>query len=441
MSMETIAAKIPSGRWWHILPPTIIIYIIAYMDRMNISFAMAGGMNEALGMSLTMSGFSAGIFFFGYLVLQVPGGHWAEHGSAKKFIAYTIVAWGSLSGLTGFVQEGWQLLVMRFLLGVSEGGLYPAILIIIANWFPSKEIGRANAIFLMSLPLSAVVTSPVSGWIIEAYDWRSLFYLEGVISLALLFIWLPLISDRPKDAKWISKEERDYLETTLAREKAERQAIFDKAGKGNTTYKQLLMNKHLWMMALIYLCYTTGQFGYTIWLPTILKNLTKMSLTNVGWLSTLPFIMALGGLYIFGALSDKSGNRRLYTSMSLGGFAVFFTLATFFPGQVWLSFSLLVITGLFTKSMQSTFWSMPALLFSSGISGGARGFINGLGSLGGFTGPTFVGWLATMTGDMTAGIYGLVFILILGAAVTMMLPKVTAGFGNVAETMRPPVKK
>jgi sugar phosphate permease len=439
MSMDTGAAKIPRGRWWHILPPTIIIYIIAYMDRMNISFAMAGGMNESLGLSMTMSGFSAGIFFFGYMVLQIPGGHWAEHGSAKRFIMYTIIGWGVISGITGLVQSGWQLLLMRFLLGVAEGGLYPAILVIIANWFPSKEIGRANAIFLMSLPLSAVVTSPVSGWIIQTNDWRWLFYLEGVISLALLFIWMPLMSDRPSDAKWISKEEKDFLVTTLAREKAERQAIFEKAGTHVVSYKKLLTDKYLWMMTLIYLCYTTGQYGYTIWLPTILKNLTKMSLTNVGWLSTLPFIMALGGLYVFGALSDKTGNRRLYTAMSIGGFAVFFTCATLFPGQIWFSFFLLVITGFFTKSMQSTFWSMPPVLFASGLSGGARGFINGVGNLGGFAGPTLAGWLASMTGDMKYGIYGLVCALLLGTAVTMLLPKVTAGFANGKAEAKKPV--
>ena len=441
MSMETVGAKIPSGRWWHILPPTIIIYIIAYMDRMNISFAMAGGMNESLGLSMTMSGFSAGIFFFGYMVLQIPGGHWAEHGSAKRFIMYTIIGWGVISGLTGFVQNGWQLLTMRFLLGVAEGGLYPAILILIANWFPTKEIGRANAIWLMSMPLSAVVTGPVSGWIIQTYNWRSLFYLEGVISLALLFIWMPLISDNPSEAKWISKEEREFLVTTLAREKVERQAVFDKAGTGKVSYKKLFADKHLWMMTLIYVCYTTGQNGYTIWLPTILKNLTKMSLTNVGWLSALPFIMALGGLYMFGALSDKSGNRRLNTAVSIGGFAVFFTFATLFPGQIWFSFFLLVITGVFTKALQSPFWAMPALLFTAGRSGAARGFINGFGNLGGFIGPPLTGWLASTTGDMKYGIYGLACILLLGSAVTMMLPKVTAGFAKVdAEAQKPTVK-
>jgi len=218
------------------------------------------------------------------------------------------------------------------------------------------------------------------------------------------------------------------LVATLAREKAERQAVFDKTGTSTVSYKKLLADKHLWMMTLIYLCYTTGQYGYTIWLPTILKNLTKMSLTNVGWLSSLPFVMALGGLYIFGALSDKSGNRRLYTAISNAGFAVFFLCATLFPGQIWFSFILLVITGLFTKSMQSTFWAMPSVLFTSGLSGGARGFINGFGNLGGFAGPTLAGWLASMTGDMKYGIYGLVCSLLLGAVVTMMLPKVTASF-------------
>ncbi|MDR3564736.1 MAG: MFS transporter [Negativicutes bacterium] len=428
MTMEMATQKIPNARWLRIIPPTIIVYIIAYMDRMNISFAMAGGMNEALGLSLTVSGLSAGIFFLGYMVLQAPGGHIAEHGSAKKFILWTIIAWGIISGLTGFVQNDWQLLTMRFLLGVAEGGVYPAILVIIAKWFPSKEIGRANALFLMSLPLSAVITNPISGWIISAYDWRWLFYMEGVLSLALIAIWLPLISDKPEDAKWISKEEKEYLVTTIAAEKAEREALFkEKVGNTGGSYKELLTNKYLWMMALIYVCQATGQYGYTIWLPTLLKDLTKLSLTNVGWLSSLPFVAALGGLYLFGALSDKSGNRRIYTALSLVGFSAFFTIATLLSGYIWLSYGLLVVTGFFTKSIQSTFWSMPSLLFAPGVSGGARGIINGIGNLGGIIGPTFVGWATMMTGNMKVGIYGLVGTMLLGAVLTMMLPKITAG--------------
>jgi MFS family permease len=418
---------IPNKRWVRIIPPTIVIYIIAYMDRMNISFAIAGGMNKSLGLSMTSSGLAAGIFFFGYLLLQLPAGHIAEHGSARRYILWTIVGWGGISLLTAFVQNAWQLVGMRFLLGVAEGGIYPAILTIISNWFPTKETGRANAFFLMSLPLSTLITNPVSGWIVANSDWRWLFIMEGCVSLALICVWLPLISDHPEQAKWISKEEKEYLVETLRAEKAKRQIAFNLASAGGWSYKNLFADKNLWLMVMLFICYTSGQYGYSIWLPTLVRNLTGKSLAIVGWLTALPFVSALAGLYLFGALSDKTRNPRLCTALSLGGFGIFFWFATLFPGQVWLSFALLVLTGVFTKSMQGPFWAMPALLFPPGFSGGTRGVLNALGNLGGFVGPFLFGWLATFTGNMKFGIYGLAFLLLLGSAITMCLPSVTAG--------------
>ena len=418
---------IPNKRWVRIIPPTIIIYIIAYMDRMNISFAIAGGMNKSLGLSMTSSGLAAGIFFFGYLLLQLPAGHIAEHGSARRYILWTIVGWGGISLLTAFVQNAWQLVGMRFLLGVAEGGIYPAILTIISNWFPTKETGRANAFFLMSLPLSTLITNPVSGWIVANSDWRWLFIMEGCVSLALICVWLPLISDHPEQAKWISKEEKEYLVETLRAEKAKRQIAFNLASAGGWSYKNLFADKNLWLMVMLFICYTSGQYGYSIWLPTLVRNLTGKSLAIVGWLTALPFVSALAGLYLFGALSDKTRNPRLCTALSLGGFGIFFWFATLFPGQVWLSFALLVLTGVFTKSMQGPFWAMPALLFPPGFSGGTRGVLNALGNLGGFVGPFLFGWLTTFTGNMKFGIYGLAFLLLLGSAITMCLPSVTAG--------------
>ncbi|CUH94598.1 hypothetical protein P22_0664 [Propionispora sp. 2/2-37] len=426
---EVMVRKIPKGRWFHILPPAIIINLIAYMDRMNVSFAMAGGMNEALGLSMTISGLAAGIFFFGYLVLQIPAGHIAERGMAKKYILCTIIAWGGISLLTGFVQNSWQLLVMRFLLGVAEGGVYPSILIIIANWFPSKELGRANAMFMLSLPIAAILTNVVSGWIVSNFDWRWLFYIEGMISLALIFIWMPLISEHPKDAKWISAEEREYLITTLQQEKAERENRFKKQmGTESFSYKQMLFNKNLWLMTGIYLCHNTGQYGYSIWLPTLVKKLTQTNLTAVGFLISPPFIIALIGLYLFGVLSDRRGNRRMYTAVSFCGFGCCLLLAVLSADNIWLSYSFLVVTGFFNKSMNSPFWSMAPSLFPPGIAGGARGFINSFGNLGGFVGPTLVGWLTAFSGNMMIGLYGLIGMLLLGALLTMLLPPVTAGF-------------
>jgi MFS family permease len=431
-----VQEKIPSARWWRIIPPTIIIYIISYMDRVNISFAMAGGMNKDLGLSAAASGLAAGVFFWGYLVLQAPGGHMAEHGSAKKFITWTILGWGCISLLTALAQNAWQLYVMRFLLGVAEGGVYPAILVVIGNWFPQKELGRANALFLISLPLSAAVTNPISGWVVEQWSWRGLFVFEGVVSLALVFIWWPLISDRPETAKWLSPAEKEYLQSTLAAEKAGREAAKQAGGHTKWSYGQLLADKNLWIMIILYFCYTSGTFGYLLWLPTLLKKLTHMSLTSVGWLSALPLAAAVAGVYSFGALSDRKGNRRLWCASALWGFGLAFIISTLFPKYMWFSYALIVLTGLLSKAMQSPCWSMPSLVFPPGVAGGARGIINGIGNLGGFAGPVLVGWFTTATGNMNYGIYSVAALLIIGGFVTMLMPKVTAGYQYQGQAKR-----
>jgi len=375
---------------------------------------------------MATSGVAAGIFFIGYLLLQAPAGHIAEHRSAKKYVLWSIIGWGCVSFLTGFVQNTWQLLTLRFLLGVAEGGVYPAVLVIVGNWFPQKELGRANALFLCSLPLSAAITNPLSGWLVTNYGWRWLFLGEGAISLALIFIWMPLISDRPEEAKWISREEKEYLIATLAADRAANQA-------GNKTanawsYKQLLADKYLWLITAIFFCFCTSTIGWVIWLPTLLKNIMKMSLTRVGWLTSLPFLLSLVGLYLMGVLSDRKGNRRFYIAFSLIAFGVCFWMPTLFPHYIWLPYGLLVLSGLFEKSMQGPFWSLPSLIFPAGVAGGARGIINGIGNLGGFFGPTLLGWIMTNTGSMTYGIYSLVAISVLGGILAMFLPKITADY-------------
>ena len=414
--------SIPAARWMRIVPPTIVVYIIAYMDRMNISFAIAGGMNRSLGLSPTAAGMAAGVFFFGYTLLQVPAGHISEHGSARKYILWTILAWGGISLLTALVQNAWELYVMRFLLGLAEGGLYPSLLTVIANWFPRKELGRANAFFLMSLPLSTLFTNPISGWIVNNFSWRWLFAVEGCISLGLIAVWLPLISDRPEDASWISDEEKDYLVTTLAAEKSSNSDVT----RDIRAYGRLLKDKNLWLLIALLICYTSGQYGFSIWLPTLVKSLTGQNLTTVGWLTALPYLTALGGLYLFGAWNDMTSNPKLCTVFSLIGFGLCFWLATLFPLHSWVSIALLVLTGFFTKAMQAPFWVFPPLLFPTGLSGGSRGIINALGNLGGFLGPSLMGWLAAKTGDLRLGILGLSLLLALSAGFTALLPRVTS---------------
>ena len=183
ITSNSTTKDIPRQRWLRIIPPILITCIISYMDRVNIAFAMPGGMDADLGISATMAGLAGGIFFIGYLFLQVPGGKIAVHGSGKKFIGWSLVAWAVISVLTGLITNQYQLLALRFLLGVAEGGMLPVVLTMISNWFPDAERGRANAIVIMFVPIAGIITAPLSGWIITVLDWRWLFIIEGLFSL------------------------------------------------------------------------------------------------------------------------------------------------------------------------------------------------------------------------------------------------------------------
>lgn len=417
--------KVPGKRWTHIIPATIILYIMTFMDRMNISFAIAGGMREDLGLSMTIAGLAAGIFFIGYMFLQIPGGYIAEHKSAKKFILFTILGWGLLTVANGFVKSEWQLLTIRFLLGVVEGGIYPAVLVILSNWFPENEIGRANALFMTSTSLAAIVTNPISGWIVESYHWQWLFIGEGIVSLMLIFIWMPFIEDTPEKAKWLSDEERSYLVTTLRKEKMVSLEYMER-NHVKVSYKELLCNKNMWLLILIFNCGMIGAYGFNLWMPTILKSIVKTGMTRVGLLSILPYVFSIGGLYIIGYFSDKTKNRKLFTAVPLIFFGAGLWLSTLFVDNTWLDFSIIVFTGIFIKAMPSSFWTMIPMLFPPGAAGSIRGFINALGNLGSFVGPYMVGLISSIYG-MTTALYSLVGALFLGAFLTLFLPAITAG--------------
>lgn len=408
--------SIPQARWWRIIPPAILVYIFSFMDRTSIGFAIAGGMQQDLALNPTVAGLAAGIFFVGYVVLQAPGGHWAEHYSAKKFIGLSILAWGGLTVLCGFVQNAWQLLAVRFFIGVAEGGVWPAIFVILSHWFPEEERGRANAYFIMNIAIASIVTAPLSGWIISVWGWRWVFVAQGLLSVALIFIWFPLIADRPDTAKWISPAERDYLMKRLA---AEQRAI---APEAPAHYGAVLANRSLWLLVLIYFFYQVGNYGFALWLPSLVKALTASGMRAVGLLSALPYVAMMFGLYFVGRLSDRSGKRRFYTAVPILGFAVCFLLSAFLQHNVALSFGFLVASGFFHQTASSVFWTIPPMIFPAKVAGGARGVINALGNLGGFVGPFAVGWLRTASGNFESGIFFLVGMLGIAFLLAVSLP-------------------
>src|SRR5438876_7006683 len=203
-------------RWLRIIPVALIMYTIAYIDRTNISLALdksISSMMKDLLMDDKMKGLAGGIFFLGYVLLQIPGGHLAHHWSAKKFVGILLVLWGICAIGCGLVSNFTQFAVMRFLLGVAESGVFPATLVLLANWFPRSERARANAFWNLCQPLAVAGAAPITGWLLQKYGWHQMMILEGILP----FIWLPIwwfgIRDHPREAKWISAEERNHLET------------------------------------------------------------------------------------------------------------------------------------------------------------------------------------------------------------------------------------
>lgn len=427
MLQEQDAAKIPAQRWRRIIPVLILVYVFSYLDRINIGFAMAGGMNEELGMTTSIAGMAAGIFFIGYLFLQAPGGHIAERWSAKKFIALTMIVWGVIATATGFVANTTQLVVMRFLLGVAEGGLWPSILVLISHWFPSEERGRANACAVVSIALASIIAGPLSGWLISMWGWRELFIFEGILSLALLLVWWPFMDDGPEDAKWISVAEREYL---LRRRQEEVESV-KKEGNASVSYIKIMRDSNLWKMVIFYFMYMIGMYGLTMWLPSILKSLLNMGILNVGLLSAVPFIACAIGAYLFAALSDRSQNRRLWIAVPPLGFAICFFLSTQFKEQVWVAYAFLVGCGFFMQGASGTFWAMPSVVFPRKVAGGAIGIINALGNVGGFFGPYMAGWFIMTFNGNEFGIYSLGVCLLIAFLVALTLPK-TAGSNVMA---------
>lgn len=411
--------NIPSTRWLRIITPVLIACIISFMDRVNISFALPGGMEADLGITSQMAGVASGIFFIGYLFLQIPGGRIAVNGSGKRFIAWSLVAWAIVSVATGFVTHEYQLLVLRFILGVSEGGMLPVVLTMVSNWFPEKELGRANAFVMMFAPLGGMLTAPVSGAIIAALDWRWLFIIEGLLSLVVLAVWWFMISDRPEEARWLPQSEREYLVKTLA---AERAAKLAEAPVSKAPVKDVFRNPGLMKLVILNFFYQTGDYGYTLWLPTILKGLTGGNMASVGFLAVLPFVATLAGIYVISLFSDRSGKRRLWVRFSLYCFAAALIASVVLREHVVAAYIALVICGFFLKAATSPFWSMPGRIAAPEVAGSARGVINGLGNLGGFCGPYLVGVMIYLYGQNVA-VCALAGSLLIAGTMTFLLPK------------------
>ena len=401
-----------------------ILYIINFLDRVNIGYAIAGGMFSTLGIPAssadTVAGLASAIFFVAYFIPQIFSNLGITRVGVRKIFTVTFTAWGIITIATGFVSNVPQVYALRFILGLAEAPFFAGVVLYLSMWFPKKERGAANGIFMAAIPVAGIVGSLIAGVIFSAYGktigWRFLFYYEGILALiSVAFIWF-LMTDFPKQAKWLSDSERKELIEELDRENTEK--------KGQTDWKKALKDPDVLKLTLVYLLGVTSLYGYVIWLPSVLKAFGNLTASTASYLSAIPFIIASISLVLISRYSDKSGKRKMVT------FAVF---ATAFLGLVISALTLsvsavvsmvfFVIAAIGIFSFLPSFWTIPTEFLSGESSASSIGLINATGNLGGIIGPIMVGFLASATGSFLSGVFAMAIFSLVGGLVTLTIKK------------------
>jgi MFS family permease len=406
-------------RWLRIIPVALIMYTISYVDRTNISLALdpqISNMMRDLCMDDQMKGHVAGIFFFGYVALQIPGGHLASRWSARKLISLCLIAWGLFAVGCGLSKSFFQFEVMRFFLGVAESAVFPATLVLLANWFPRSERARANAYWQLCQPIAVAGSAPITGWLLGEYGWQKMIILEG----ALPFIWLPiwwfLIHDHPREAKWISREEREHLETTLKREAEELEPANPNSSPARFLQPMVLT------MVLIYFLHNCAAYGCMTFFTNTLKG-RGFSPLQYGILFAIPYAVTAVGMVLNSWHSDKTRERRGHAAGAYLVSGTCLILSVVMSQHFWLSYALmcLAIPGPFVA--MAPFWAIPGETLPRSVMGIIMGVVNAFGNLGGYAGPSIVGWLLKKYHSTAIAFNTLGVGMLICVALMFLLPK------------------
>jgi ACS family tartrate transporter-like MFS transporter len=407
---------------WRIVPYIMVLYIISMMDRNCISFG-ALQMNKELGISASAFGLLAGIFFISYFFFEVPSNVLMHKIGARIWIARILITWGLVTILTAFSSSITQLAIWRFLLGIAEAGFYPCMILYLTFWFPSKHLGRTISIFMCGMALSNMLTGPLSTWIMDNVTWygmsgwRWMFIIEGVPAFVLGFVTLIALTDRPEKAKFLTQEEKDWLTTELQREHEA------KLKKLQVSKWAVFKQPMVWYLCFPYLCFIIGLYGLGMWMPQLLRALSKV-LTNfqIGLISALPYIVGIIGMVLVARHSDKTMERRYHVALSI--LVTFFGLIALTMTQnLWLALFFICISTAGIYSFVGTWWTIPNSFLSEGTAAVGIAIINSLGNLGGFVGPYAVGYLKDVTGSTAAGMYVLSSFALFGCIAVLIIPR------------------
>jgi MFS family permease len=404
---------IRQNRWVRILGVAFVMYVLSYIDRVNIAMAIPS-MRAELGLSASAIGFATSMFFWGYIVLQIPAGRLAATWSAKKVIAAQLLLWCGLSFSTAFVTTQTELIVNRFALGIAEGGVLTCTIVLIRAWFTRPERARANTMFLLSLAVGPVIANPVSGLILTHATWRMMFVIEALPALLWLGVWWWAIADSPHSAKWMDPFERASL---LAALEEESQTTAPLRGHWLAT----LWHPAVLLLALYNFLALMAEWGVNFWLPTVLKE-TGQSILVVGVLAALPYALGIVMMILVARSSDRLGERKWHMIAATAGSGVFLLLAQLagmqstFAAVLFLSLAVGSFLGRF-----GPFWTLPTEVLPPAVAGVGIGLINGAGNLGGTVGPYFFGLARSSTGSFTLALSAAGVSLILGSLVAVAI--------------------
>lgn len=403
-----------------IIPFIMLLYFIAFLDRVNIGFA-ALTMNQELGFSPTVFGIGAGIFFLGYFLFEVPSNLILNKVGARIWIARVMITWGLVSGAMAFVQGTTSFYILRFLLGVAEAGFFPGIILYLSFWFPMKRRAQVTAIFMAAAPLSTALGSPISGALLELHGflgwsgWKWMFVLEAIPAVILGCVVLFWLTDRPAKAKWLTDEERNWLMQTLAAEQS------TKAGSAHVSVWKGLADKRVIALSLVYFGTSAGLYTLGIWSPQIIKAFGMSSL-QVGLLNAIPAIIAVVAMVLWARHSDKKVERTWH----IIGACMLAAVGLIYAGMVTTVVTAIIALTLVNVGISASkppLWSMPTMFLSGSAAAAGIATINSIGNLGGFVGPVMIGVIKEHTGSFTGGLLFVAALLCLSSILVWLLSK------------------
>ncbi len=409
---------------WRLVPFLFACYILAYVDRVNVGFAKLQ-MQTDLGMSDTVYGIGAGLFFIGYFLLEVPANMMLRRLGARRWLGPIMMAWGLVSAATMFVNGATSFYVLRFLLGMVESGFFPGVMLYFTFWYPRHRRARIVAMLISANPLSGVFAGPISGWILQGHglaglrSWQRLFLVEGLPSVLAGAVTLLYLVDEPAKASWLNDREREIIASDLEQEEKLKRL----EGAPAHRFRDAFRSGKVWLLCLAFFGIQMGNYGLAFWLPQILKDTLIGDPFLIGLASTIPWGTAAIAMVIYAHHSDRTGERRRHVALGVGIAGVTLAMGGLPGFSGWLALALVTCTTVAIMCTQAVFWSLPTAVLSGAAAAAGIAWINSVGNLAGYLSPFLVGSIRDATGSMTLAYFVLGASCVLASAVVLVVTR------------------